>query len=414
MLSARDEMLGLLDNRRKAYTLPQKFYNDPEFHQLDLQHIWYRDWIFAGHDCQIPRAGDHFTMQLGAYSIIVVRGGDGQIRAFHNTCRHRGARLCLKEHGSSPKLVCPYHQWTYDLDGRLLFARDMGPAFDAGAHGLKPVHVGLTGGHIFVCVAERPLDFEPVRALLEPYMLPHRLREARVAHQTSSIEHGNWKLVMENNRECYHCSGCHPELLRTYLDLPLITGVDAGAAPDPVITGHWQKCEAMGLPSRFNMHESGQYRIVRSPMVGEASSFTMSGKPAVKTLLGDFADPRIGSAMFFFFPNTWNHLMSDHAISFRVLPLGPQETLLTTTWLVNKDAREGIDYDLTELTEVWDATNAQDKFIVEINQQGVNSPAYEPGPYAMAHEDGVEQFVDWYCRFISARLTAGAHLSAVA
>lgn len=400
-----DAVLRLLETRRPGYSLPQPFYGDPGFHQLDLEALFYRDWLFAGHGCEIPKPGDWFTLRVGACSVIVVRGADRRIRAFHNTCRHRGSQICLGERGTSPKLVCPYHQWTYELDGRLLYARDMGPGFDRGEFGLKPVHCEDVAGYLFVCVAAEAPDFAPCRAQIAPYLLPHRLEDAKVAHRSAIVEKGNWKLVLENNRECYHCPGSHPELCRTFPDTPTYTGAAAMAA-DPAVSGHWRRCEAAGLPSAFRLADSGQYRTMRVPLEGEAESFTLSGRAAVKRRLGDVAEPRIGSMLLFHFPTIWSHVLGDHAVSFQALPLGPRETLVTTKWLVHRDAVEGVDYDLDELTRVWTATNDQDRRIVEGNQAGVDSPAYEPGPYAPGHEDAVVQFVDWYCHAMAARLGA--------
>ena len=138
-MNATDTMLAELQARRPGMSLDRKFYTDPEFYRLDLETLFYRDWLFAGHDCEIPAPGDYFTIQIGDYPVIVLRGRDGAIRALHNTCRHRGSRICAAAKGSVVKLVCPYHNWTYELDGRLRYARDMGAEFDAKAHGLKPV-----------------------------------------------------------------------------------------------------------------------------------------------------------------------------------------------------------------------------------------------------------------------------------
>jgi Rieske 2Fe-2S family protein len=121
----------------------------------------------------------------------------------------------------------------------------------------------------------------------------------------------------------------------------------------------------------------------------------------------------IGSLLLFHYPSTWNHVLGDHAISFRVLPLGPTETQVTTKWLVRADAVEGVDYDIDELTRVWTATNDQDRRIVEENQRGVNSPMFEPGPYSPAHEGGVMQFVEWYAGAIE-RAAGGKRLTRVA
>ena len=125
-------------------------------------------------------------------------------------------------------------------------------------------------------------------------------------------------------------------------------------------------------------------------------------------------DARIGSLLTFHYPSLWNHVLGDHAVTFRVLPLGPKQTMVTTRWLVNAEAVEGVDYSLDELTEVWVATNDQDRRIVEENQLGVASPAFEPGPYNARHEGGVIQFVDWYAATMERALSGREKRSAVA
>src|SRR5579875_3548661 len=137
-MDARSEMLRQLAGRQEGFSLPQAFYTDPEFYRLDLEYIFYREWLFAGHDCELPEPGSYLTLQIGAYPVVVVRDEGGAIRAFHNSCRHRGSRICAAEKGQVTKLVCPYHQWSYELDGRLRYARDMGKGFDASRFGLKP------------------------------------------------------------------------------------------------------------------------------------------------------------------------------------------------------------------------------------------------------------------------------------
>ncbi len=407
-MDVRAEMLSRLRNRKPNYTLDRAFYIDPDFYQVDLEQIWYKDWLFVGHDCEIPNAGNYFTAQVGDYAVVVVRGNDGQINALHNSCRHRGSKVCLEHRGSAAKLVCPYHQWTYDLDGKLLYARQMGDEFDASRFGMKPIACEAAGGYIFISLAEQPADFAPYRASMEPYFLPHRLRDAKIAYESTIIEKGNWKLVWENNRECYHCAANHPELCKTYPEAPTATGVN-DAEKDPEIAAHWEKCEQIGLPSRFFMNRDGQYRVARMPLLRDSISFTASGRKAVQMRLSDNVNmDRIGTLLMFHYPTTWNHVLSDHALSFRVLPISPTETAVTTKWLVHKDAVEGIDYRLDELIHVWTETNDEDRRIVEDNARGIRSPAYEPGPYSETHEGGVMQFVEWYSNFMEGRLTKGS------
>ncbi len=396
MLSDAD-ILSLLMGRRAGYSLPQAFYTDSDVFRADLKNIWQKEWVFAVASAEIPRAGNYVTVQIGAFSVIVVRGADGEIRAFHNSCRHRGSRICSASKGSSPKLVCPYHQWTYELDGKLLFARDMGPDFKAQDHGLKSVHCVDVAGMVFICLASAAPDVAELRRQAARYMGPHDLSNLKVAHQSTITEHGNWKLVLENNRECYHCSGSHPSLCRTFPDSPEFVGGQSDPSSN-VGASHVSRCEMAGLPSKYVVDPSDQWRFVRIPFLGNAVSYTMDGKAAVAKRVGSVPFDDAGTCLFFHYPSSWNHFLSDQALVFRVLPVSPMETRVTTTWLVHKDAEEGVDYDLSRLTEVWEHTNDEDRQIVEENQIGILSPAYEPGPYSPTQESGVIQFVDWYAR----------------
>ncbi|WP_375259682.1 SRPBCC family protein [Citreimonas sp.] len=397
-------LTDLLARRSTGFSLERQFYTEPAVFAADLDHIFYCDWLFAAPACQLTKTGSYLRLRIGAYNVIVVKGADGAIRAFHNSCRHRGSTLCQATEGQVAKLVCPYHQWTYELDGRFLWARDMGPDFDLSQYSLRPVHLRELCGLIYICLAEDAPDFDPFAALARPYLEVHDLHRAKVAHTTTIVENANWKLVWENNRECYHCGGTHPSLCRSFPLDPEIAGVSADGGISPRLQAHFDACEAAGAPARFRMEGDGQYRLARMPLQEGALSYTMDGKPAVRRPLGRVAKPDAGSLLKFHYPSTWNHFLPDHALTFRVTPIGPQETEVTTTWLVDRDAVEGVDYDLKRLTEVWIATNDEDRQIVEMNQGGVNSPAYRPGPYSGEQESGVEQFVDWYVRTMQRQL----------
>lgn len=395
-------VLDLIRQRKERHALPGAAYSDPEVYRQDLERIWHREWIFAGHTFELEKPGQYLTLQIGDYPIAVVRGGDGQVRAFHNACRHRGSKVCTEAKGKVARLVCPYHKWAFDLDGKLLFARNMGPDLNAADYGLKPAHCEVVNSYIYVCVADKAPDFTRFRDAVSPFITPHNLEDCKVAFESNLVERGNWKLVFENNRECYHCDGSHPELLNSFVENLSVAGV--GGAEDPELVAHWDRCEAAGLPSRMVMDEAGQFRMTRIPLSTGAVSYTMDGKPAVAGRLDRSGEENIGALLYFNYPSTWNHFLGDHALSFRVLPQGPNETLVTTKWLVPKDAQEGIDYDIERLTRVWIATNDQDRRLVEGAQAGVSSPAYEPGPYSEIAENGVCQFVDWYCTTMISRL----------
>ena len=402
-MNSAESTLELVKQRKPRHALSRELYTNEEVFAEDLNQIWHKEWIFAGHTFEIEKPGEYFTLQVGHYPVVVVRDDQGIVRAFHNACRHRGSRICQNDKGKNAKLVCPYHKWTFGLDGNLLFAGNMGAEFNPKEHGLMPVNCEIVNSYIYICVADEAPNFAPFRDAVTPFLEPHFLDNCKVAYESNLVEKGNWKLVFENNRECYHCDGSHPELLNSFVENLSVAGV--GGEEDPELTEHWNKCEAAGLPSRLVMGETGHYRMTRIPLSAKAVSYTMSGKPAVNGRLDKSGVEDIGALLYFLYPSTWNHFLGDHALSFRVLPLSSGETLVTTKWLVPKDAQEGVDYDLDNLTKVWLATNDQDRQLVEETFRGVQSPAYRPGPFSEIAENGVCQFVDWYCDTMKERLS---------
>lgn len=397
--AAQTVVRTLLDEHRPGHCLPGPMYHDPAVHAADLDLVWHREWVFAGHECELAEPGAYITLTVGTHPLVVVRGTDGVLRALHNVCRHRGAVLCEAPSGNTRrKLVCPYHQWAYELDGSLYKARAMPPDMTPAELGLRPAHVGTASGLVFVCVADTPPPFEPFAATVAAHLAPFDLAGAKIAHESVLVEQGNWKLVMENNRECYHCRISHPELAKSFPLAPLHSGggsEDEARATAEVVAA----CEAAGLPSGFLMSDDFQYRVMRMALE-HARSMTMDGEPAVARrwagLPGEDAVHDVGDVLLYHYPSMWSHYVGDHALTFRMLPTGPTTTELRTTWLVPADAVEGEDYDLKTLTEVWLATNDQDTALVERTQRGVTSPAFVPGPYSEVEEDGVIQFVAWY------------------
>jgi len=401
-MNSKDSVIDLIQKRKARHALPRELYMDPEVYRQDLEHIWHKDWIFAGHTFELEKPGQYFTLQIGDYPVAVVRGKDGRVRAFHNACRHRGSKVCEHAQGKVAKMVCPYHKWTFELDGSLLFAGNMGVEFDKTQYNLKTVHCEIVHTYIYVCVAEKAPDFENFRSSVSPFIAPHFLDDCKVAFESNLVEKGNWKLVFENNRECFHCDGTHPELMNSFVENLSVAGV--GGEDDPELAAHWARCESAGMPSRLVMDPAGRFRMTRIPLSATAVSYTMDGKPAVAGRLDKSGEPNIGALLYFNYPSTWNHFLGDHALSFRVLPLGPTETLVTTKWLVPNTAVEGVDYDIDRLTKVWLATNDQDRRLVEGTQAGITSPTYEPGPFSEIAENGVCQFDDWYCETMLACL----------
>jgi glycine betaine monooxygenase A len=398
------DIASLIAHRRPGYTLPAPFYLSPEVFERDVRLIFGRHWIYVGVEPEIPEPGDFFTVEIGRDSILIVRDDDMTIRAFHNVCRHRGARLRPPGSGIVGNLVCPYHQWTYNLRGELIHNQHMGEGFERCNFSLKPVHIESLSGLLFICLAKNPpQDFAALRTAMEPYIAPHQIANTKVAFQKDIVEHGNWKLTMENNRECYHCSANHPELTVPLMEYGF--GYQASADNGAQMAGFeellrrqhvdWAQC---GLPSaRIECLEAVTgFRAVRLPIARAGESQTIDTRVACRKLLGDLTRADLGGLSFWTQPNSWHHLMSDHIVSFSVLPISADRTLLRTRWLVHRDAQEGVDYDLDKLTSVWTATNDQDGSLVERAHAGVASSAYEPGPYSPFTEGLVEKFCEWY------------------
>lgn len=402
----RNELEYLLAERREGWSLPQSFYVDPAMHEIDLAAIFETEWVFAGSTCEIKKPGDYLTLDIGANSILVLRDREGAVRAFYNTCRHRGSRICQEQKGHAHRLVCPYHQWVYELDGSLLHARQMPKDFDCDAFGLKPVHVETVCGMIYICLAEQAPDFKAFKDALTPYIAPHVPERTKVAFETTLIEDANWKLVIENNRECYHCAGNHPELLITLVEFTPQDGNSDAQQFAELVERKAEKWDALGMPHKV-VTGGREFRFVRLPFHEGMVSFTMDGGPACNKLLGDLTERDLGSVRMFHVPNNWNHFLADHIIHFRVLPLSHDRTALRTTWLVHEDAVEGVDYDIDTLTEVWTATNLQDARLASVNHQGIRSKAYQPGPYAPT-EFMLTNFANWYAGKIE-EFTCSAH-----
>jgi Rieske 2Fe-2S family protein len=404
--SSSPDIESLVKGRAVGYSLAAPFYTDQAVFDLDVAGIFAEHWLFCAAEAEIPEPGDYVTVDVGSYSVIVLRDDDETVRALHNVCRHRGSRLVESPCGSVGNLVCPYHQWTYRTDGRLIFAESQPPTFDKSAFGLRSAHVRVVGGLVFVCLApEPPSDLDEVAAALEPYLAPFALASAKVAHQTEIVEEANWKLVMENNRECQHCDVAHPELITAYF--PLFGYAEGDITPRlrPVFERYRaaaEDLESARAACRFPHDERREldtrvtgFQVSHMPLDGAGASFGPDGEQVCDKLMGSITTARFGDLSIHMQPNSWFHLLGDHAVVFRVLPIAPDRTVVRTTWLVNPEAVEGVDYDIERLTGVWQATNAQDRTLVAAAQVGVSNPAYEQGPYSLV-EDDVEAFVNWY------------------
>lgn len=398
------DVLRILEEQRPGFSLDAKFYNSQVMYDIEMDLLFGQHWIFIGPSAAVPEPGDYTVVEFGPYSMIVIRDDDMTVRAFHNVCRHRGARM-LSGSGTTGNIVCPYHQWTYNGEGNLIHCED--ETLDKSCYGLKAIHLRNVFGLLYVCFAERPPeDFAEMETVIGPYLAPHDLDNAKIAAQIDLVEEGNWKITMENNRECYHCGG-HPELLASSFAVFGYTEENCPPEKRPVLDRYRvaegemiERCRAENLPYEpveYLDDRATPFLIGRRPIDLAGESMTLDGRAASKKLMGRFTHPKSGRLQLHQQPNAWHHFNADHAITFCVLPISVDRTLVRTSWLVHKDAVEGVDYDVDNLIFLWNTTNRQDLAYVEMAQKGTYNPAYEPGPYSSS-ELYVRKFLEWYTR----------------
>jgi glycine betaine catabolism A len=387
----RSRILALLDQAKPGHSLPREFYRDQDVFEFELERVFPRSWFLIGFEVELPEAGSYLAFTIGSNPVLLVRGRDGVIRGFHNTCRHRGSMICADGRGRTSRLICPYHKWTYDLDGRLIGASRMGSGFQGAAHGLTPISVRLLAGCIYIALTVDAPDFGPFEAAVGPLLHRYRLGEAKLAHESVIVERANWKLAMENARECYHCATGHPELRRTF---PVAIGQGFSFGDEAHVKQYFQRLAALGLPTKAE--EGGWWQSGFYPLNAGVETISMDGKPLVKQRLIESDGKELGGYRWATEPTSFGHALIDYAFTFSVIPVGPLETHIVSKWVVPREAVEGVDYRVDSLIEAWMKTNAQDRELAENNQRGVNSIGYRPGPYSEEAEDFTRRFVDWY------------------
>ena len=388
---ARSAMADLFGQCVRGHTLPQQLYTSEAVFDFEMKAVFARSWLQAGHLAEVVKVGDYITVQLGKTSVVIIRESESSVRAYFNACRHRGSMICTSEKGSARRLVCPYHQWTYDLKGNLIFAKNMPADFDQSRHSLIPLQCEVVAGVIFIALSDDVPDFGEFRRQIEPMLVPHDLENAKIAHAAVLPEHANWKLVMENGRECYHCSARHPELLSSFRDP---TEEDYFEDQPDWMTHFEDICRSNGLIN--GPAEGPWFDILRFPIKDGVQSLTLDGRYACSKLLIPSGEGNIGTLRWATEPNAFSHALRDHAFTFEAWPIDVGTTHVRAKWLVHKDAVEGRDYELPHLTALWSATNDQDKWLAENNFRGVQGAGYVPGPYSSNDEKKVIDFVNWY------------------
>ena len=408
----------ILDNREKmtamasaqlekpGFAINPYFYRSHVTYEAELEHIIFKSWLYAGHISQVAKNGDYFLFDVGEDSIIISRDNKGQIGAMHNICRHRGARVCEEPSGNRKAFICPYHGWAYGNDGHLKSAREMDQleGFKCEDYALKKVRFVVFQGMIFINCDPNAPDFIAPLENISRQLGAYDLENAKVAERKTYRINANWKLVLENYLECYHCSSSHRQYAKLHtLEAPSekvkpinqamwaraeeLTGV-AGIAEE--YFGYYNDATAFGACSY-----TSRYALYEGFKTG-----SRDGQP-VAPLMGNMQGYDGGAGDFQMGPLTFMLNYPDHCVLYRFIPRNLTETDMEVVWYVNGDAVEGVDYEVEKVTWLWHHTSLEDEYIILRNNEGVNSRFFEPGPYHPEYEATLMEFISWYLKALS-------------
>jgi phenylpropionate dioxygenase-like ring-hydroxylating dioxygenase large terminal subunit len=337
-----------------AKTLSQRCFVSPKIFAEELEKIFATQWVLVGHQGQLAKPGDYFLAKVAGESLIVAKDQRSTIRAFYNVCRHRGARLCEEPNGRASAIQCPYHAWTYALDGRLIGAPHMDETagFNKTDYSLGQAQLDLWEGFIFVNLADSPAPLEEWFAPLAEKFSRWNLPALRSAKRIEYDVRANWKLMFENYSECYHCLGVHPEL------------------------------------SKISPYDSAENDLTEGPFLGgfmriaRGKSLTMSGN-ACALPMEQFGDEDFRLVFYYsIFPNMLLSLHPDYVMVHQLWPASADRTLILCDWFFHPEAFNQSDFDPDDAIEFWDMVNRQDWHVCELSQQGIASRAYKPAPYS--------------------------------
>jgi Rieske 2Fe-2S family protein len=338
-------------------TLPGEYFTSPAILAEELDRIFTRQWVCAGREEQVAGRGDYVLVEVAGESLILLRDQNNEVRAFYNVCRHRGSRLCEDHRGTlSETIQCPYHAWTYGLDGRLVGAPATGDleGFRKQDWPLRAVPVALWEGFIFITLADAPVAFEQSHAPLLTRFSRFGMSGLRIGRTHEYDIRANWKLVVQNYSECYHCPLVHPTLTRR----------------TPPTLGENDLVDGPFL---------GGYMILSE----DASSMTMSGRacglPVSEALPAEDHD-RV--YYYSIMPNMLLSLHPDYVMFHLLWPVAVDRTRVVCSWMFNPDTLSDPGFNIDDGVQFWDMTNREDWHVCELSQQGVSSRSYTPGPYS--------------------------------
>ncbi|MDG2434720.1 MAG: aromatic ring-hydroxylating dioxygenase subunit alpha [Gammaproteobacteria bacterium] len=390
----------LIEEHKHNWSLQQAFYKDKNIYALEIERIYMNSWLFIGHESSIPNVGDYFLYDLLDESVILIRDKNSDIKAYMNVCRHRGSRICLEPNGNIKRFTCPYHAWTYNLSGSLIAANSLNEDIDKSKLSLHPCHIEVIEGLIFINFSDNPRSMDNLKRDMTEAMQMFGFKDLKIASQKTYPIASNWKLAVENYNECYHCGPAHPEYSLSHsLKIQDEPGYDqAQLAMNNTLTECGLK--EITVDADYMDQEEGQeqYGYQRYGLFKGYVTGSKDGKP-IAPLLGDIKKFNPGASDFNLGPVCFLLAYSDHVVGYVFTPVSHEQCRCDVYWMVDKNAKEGLDYDLENLMWLWDVTTLADEKIIVNNQKGVNSKSYRPGPFT-SKELSEKNFIDWYLKQI--------------
>jgi phenylpropionate dioxygenase-like ring-hydroxylating dioxygenase large terminal subunit len=358
-----------------------RIYWDPATLETELDQFFYRNWINVGREERIPAAGDFFTRQVGRENVLFVRSPDGKVRGFYNLCRHRGTRVVLAPEGKGAhSFICPYHSWAYDLNGRLVGALHMKDQldFDRADYGLHPVRIESWGGFLWANLEPEGPD---LRASLGPFFDRFErfpIADLRLGAQMSYEVAANWKVLVENFSECYHCAPVHPSLNRL---TPYLSGDNDARFSDE---------------GTHSLYSGGFMEFAQ-----DFQSMTRTGYTRRPLVPGMTATDKKRVYYYVVFPNLFFSLHPDYLMIHRSWPISPNRSRVENEFYFTAEAMAAPDFDPSDAVGLWDEINRQDWAVCELAQEGMGSRAWHGGRYS-----DQEELVRDFDRFLVGRLSS--------
>ena len=386
----------LIKQQPEDWSLKQEFYKQADIYEREIEKIYMDSWLFIGHHSQIPNKGDYFVYNLLSESVIVIRGKDDQIHAYMNVCRHRGSRICVEEKGNVKRFTCPYHAWTYNLDGSLITAKTLGDGIKKEEFGLHKCQIEVVEGLILLNFSDQPSSLDNLKDELSEPMKMFGFNDLKIAaHKNYPID-ANWKLAVENYNECYHCAPSHPEYSQSHTQK--LTDIKEYDQSQKKMLDSLSACgmKNIEISADYTSQTSGQeqYAYWRYALFDGYVTGSKSGAP-IAPLIGEIKQFNPGASDFNIGPVTFLLAYCDHVVVYVFTPTEHTACQCDVYWMVHGNAIEGKDYDLDELTWLWDVTTKADERIVINNQKGINSRKYQPGPFT-EKESSEKKFIRWY------------------